>query len=423
MGSSEEKIIYVYADWNQLKAPQLLGNLYVQKIRGEEIFSFEYASDWLSNKFIKFLDPDLQLFGGRQFVQEGKRNFGIFLDSSPDRWGRLLIKRRESINARKEKRKENILNESDFLLGVFDLQRLGGLRFKLDPNGPFLNNDAHQPIPPISALKTLEHASFQIEQDKSISNKNYEKWLNLILAPGSSLGGARPKAGVCDENNEYWIAKFPSSMDQKNIGAWEMVLHELAAQSGINVPKARLIKLSNRYPTYMSKRFDRISKNKRIHFSSAMTLLGLNDGVNHQEGIGYYDLARFIIQHSCEPSKDLEELWKRILFNILVSNTDDHMRNHGFILTNKGWKLSPAYDMNPNEYGTGLTLNITENSNELNVDLAFEVAEHYKINDKSANLIYNKMLKSIKEWKEVAKTFGIARNEIEFMSNAFKLVE
>ena len=415
--------IWVYADWNFMEEVQLMGYLTSQSVRGKEIFSFEYTESWLNHPNpILFLDPQLGFYKGKQYLPEEKNNFGIFLDSSPDRWGRLLMRRREAWQAKEERRDERTLFESDFLLGVFDGHRLGGLRFKLSEDGPFMNEQKKTATPPWTSLRELEHASLQLERDGAINDPEYSQWLSVLMDPGSSLGGARPKASVVDEKGHLWMAKFPSSSDEKNTGAWEMVLHELAQACGIYVSEARLQKFSGKHHTFLSKRFDRTDEQKRIHFASAMTLLGLEDGMNYVEGVGYLDLVGFIMQHSADAKIDLEQLWRRMAFNVLVSNTDDHLRNHGFILTPRGWRLSPAYDMNPNEMGNGLTLNISENSNELDISLALETAHLYQLKREHADRILKEMYREISNWSVVAKKFGIRNGEIEQLKPAFRLV-
>ena len=416
--------IWVYANWDFLEESQLMGFLTSQRVRGKEIFSFEYSESWMNHQNpILSLDPHLGFYKGKQYLPEEKSNFGIFLDSSPDRWGRLLMRRREAWQAKEERRDERTLFESDFLLGVFDGHRMGGLRFKLTEDGPFMNDQKKMATPPWASLRELEHASLQLERDDAMNDPEYAQWLNVLIDPGSSLGGARPKASVVDDKEHLWIAKFPSSRDEKNAGAWEMVLHELAKACGIHVSEARLQKFSSKHHTFLSKRFDRTEDQKRIHFASAMTLLGLQDGADHAEGVGYLDLVGFIMQQSPEAKEDLEQLWRRMAFNILVSNTDDHLRNHGFLLTNKGWRLSPAYDMNPNEMGNGLTLNVSENSNELDISLAMETAHLYQLKIERAESILMEMKKEISNWRIVAKKFGVSNGEIEQTKRAFRLVD
>lgn len=415
--------IWVYADWQSLGGVQYMGILTPQRVRGKEVFSFEYNEKWIaSSGQALFLDPHLNLYKGKQFLPEEQQNFGIFLDSSPDRWGRLLMRRRETWSAKKEERPERTLFESDFLLGVFDGNRMGGLRFKLEEDGDFLNNQKQMAAPPWTSIRDLEYASIQLEREDIVNDPAYAKWLSMLIDPGASLGGARPKASVTDENGNLWIAKFPSTKDDKDAGAWEMVLNQLASNCGIQVSEAKIQQFSSKQHTFMTKRFDRIQQH-RIHFASAMTLLGLQDGVDYLDGISYLDLAGFIIQHSTSVKEDLEQLWRRILFNVLVSNTDDHLRNHGFILTNQGWRLSPAYDMNPNEIGNGLTLNISENSNELDISVVMYTASYYQVKVDKANRILKEMQKEIANWRAIAKKFGISNSEIELTKRAFRLVE
>ena len=417
-----ETVIWVYADWKSMEEPQLIGMLVAQRVRGKEIFSFEYNEAWLSNsQATLYLDPNLGLYKGKQYLPDGRNNFGVFLDSAPDRWGRLLMRRREAWQAKLEGREERTLFESDFLLGVFDGHRMGGLRFKLEQDGAFLNNHKKMATPPWTSLRELEYASLQLEKEDAINDPEYTKWLSMLIDPGSSLGGARPKASVLDEKGNLWIAKFPSSKDDKNTGAWEMVLHKLAKVCGIHVPDARLLQFSGKHHTFLSKRFDRI-KDKRIHFASAMTLLGYQDGADFHDGLSYLDIVAFIIQQGALVKADLEQLWRRVVFNILVSNTDDHLRNHGFILTNNGWQLSPAYDMNPNEMGSGLTLNISENSNEQDISIALETAKYYKLKKDEAIKILNDMQLEIANWRTVAKKLGMGSSEIEQMKRAFRVL-
>lgn len=417
--SNNEREILVYAAWADLENPMLMGRLYANLIRGKEVFSFEYEKEWLKTNFAFYLDPNLQLFSGRQYLPEDKANFGVFLDSSPDRWGRLLMKRREALIARQEGRKETPLFETDYLLGVFDEQRLGGLRFKAKADGPYLNDNRIFSTPPWTSLKELEYASRQLEDEDSASKTDYAKWLNMLMAPGSSLGGARPKAGVIDNKGQLWIAKFPSNYDDLNIGAWEMLAMELAGKAGIKVPESKMLRLSGRQDTFLSKRFDRTSTGSRIHFASAMTLLGHNDGDDHSLGVSYLDLAQIIVQSGANVAEDLEELWRRIVFSICISNIDDHLRNHGFLLSDKGWHLSPAYDVNPVATGNGLRLNISETDNSLNMDLALDVSPFFRLKKAKAEEIVKKVTSVVDKWTTMAKNLGISKSQIDTMAPAF----
>lgn len=417
MATSAKKNILVYADWEQIGMPTLMGNLAVSSVRGKESFSFEYTDAWLQLGFSQIIDPDLQLFGGTFFPKNSKQNFGVFLDSCPDRWGRTLMQRREAMIAKQESRAIKTLFESDYLLGVFDENRMGGLRFKLDESGPFLNDQAGMATPPWTSLRELEQACLQLENDDADTKEN-RKWINLLIAPGSSLGGARPKASVLDLKKKLWIAKFPSKYDNKDIAAWEMVVNQMAKSASIDVAEGLLVKFNNNYHTYCSKRFDRTKNNKRIHFASAMTMLGYTDG-EQAAGASYLELMEFIFRNGAAIENDLEELWKRIVFNICVSNTDDHLRNHGFLLTNAGWKLSPAYDLNPNEFGIGLSINITEHNNALDLKLALEVAPYFKLSNEKANRIIKKITTVVKDWRKVATYYKIPKAEQNRMESAF----
>lgn len=409
------KEIQVYANWEGFPEPRLMGTLNSTLSKGKEIFSFEYCKEWLDAGEYKLLDPDLQFYDGNQYLRDGKPNFGIFLDSSPDRWGRTLIHRREIERAKSEQREARRLTEIDYLLGVYDETRMGGIRFK-NQAGDFLNNEPGKAAPPWSSLRELEYASRQIENDEIGNEKEYVKWLSLLLAPGSSLGGARPKASIVDRDGNLYVAKFPGKNDDKDVGAWEMVVHTLARDAGLEVPDAKILQLSGKHHTFLSKRFDR-KKRVRLHFASAMTLFGYKDG----DTTSYLEFVQFLSANGARVTTDLEEVWRRIVFNICVSNTDDHLRNHGFLLINNGWVLSPAYDMNPNKDGAGLHLFISEDDNSLSLDLARETAKYYRIPDNRAKEIISKIKASVVTWSKVAEKIGIAKSEIQSMETAFRI--
>ncbi len=412
--------IYVFADWKEVDGPLLMGILSSELLRGKEIFSFEYDKTWLSSKHAQILDPDLQLYTGPQYLnEENKSNFGLFLDSSPDRWGRVLMQRREAAEARLDNRERKKLFETDYLLGVHDGHRMGGLRFKLDLEGPFLSDDERQASPPWTSIRELEQISLRLEEEDAVDNPQYLQWLNMLVNPGSSLGGARPKASVLDPDGHLWIAKFPSQRDKGDIGAWEMVTYELAMTAGINMAECQARKFSNDHHTFLTKRFDRTGDGKRIHFTSAMTQLGYTDGADAVAGVSYLDLVEFITRHGANVGGDLEELWRRIAFSVCVSNTDDHLRNHGFILTNEGWLLSPAFDINPVETGTGLKLNISEDDNALDLNLVMEVHEYFRLNEASARAIIEEVKNAVRQWPVLANKYRIPRAEQELKAPAF----
>lgn len=410
--------IFVYEDWKG-NYPEKIGTIYIDGGKGREVVSFEYDEKWLSDLTNGFVfDPDLSLYKGRQYVPLNKSMFGVFADSCPDRWGRLLMKRREAIFAKREGRKPRWLTDIDYLLGVYDETRMGALRFAVSENGPFVADDKELATPPWTTLRELETASLAFEKNEDGMD---EKWLKQLLAPGSSLGGARPKASVVAPDASLWIAKFPSKQDNINVGAWEMVVHDLAVLCGLRVPEAKLENFSKSGSTFLSKRFDR-EERKRIHFASAMTLLGKQDGADAAEGSSYLDIASFIRQYGAAPKKDLQELWRRIVFNMAVSNTDDHLRNHGFILAGEGWRLSPLYDVNPNADGDVLSLNVDENSSLIDFNLALSIAKMYEMPTKQAEEVLGEVKNTVENhWKRLAQKYGLHRSEIESMMPAFDM--
>ena len=413
---NKEKTIYVFADFLPYHN-ELIGTIYLSQIRGKEFCSFEYDHNWLQNQNM-VLDPDLQLYSGRQFITDEKIIFGVFADSCPDRWGRRLMNRREELRARERQEKPKKLLESDYLLGVYDESRMGALRFKTDLDGDFLSNDEEFATPPWTSLRELEQASLAFEAD---SNPLDTKWLKQLLAPGSSLGGARPKASVLAPDGSLWIAKFPSKHDDFNSGAWEMVVHDLAMLCKLNVPEAKAENFSKLGTTFLVKRFDRID-DQRIHFSSAMTMLGKTDGASAADGSSYLEIASFLKANGGTPKKDLIELWKRIVFSMAVSNTDDHFRNHGFLLTNSGWELSPLYDVNPDIYGEYLSLNVNKNESSIDFDLALRSARYYGVNESEASAFISTIKNTVKNnWESLANKYRISRNEIIRMAPAFQI--
>lgn len=417
---SESRKIYVYLDWEFAEEPILIGILTSTPVRGHEVFSFASSDDWLHHGDFRLLDPDLGQFAGPQYLQDEKPNFGLFLDSSPDRWGRILIKRREALMAKLEHRSRNQMYESDFLLGVFDKSRMGALRFKLSADGDFLDNDGSLSTPPWTSLRELEYACGKYEAGLFDSGSEEAKWIRMIFAPGSSLGGARPKANVIDSNGALWIAKFPSRNDERDMAAWEMVAYRLATKCGVEMSESRIGRFVSRHHTFLTKRFDRLKNGKRRHFASAMTMLGKIDGADANDGSSYLDLVEFIMENGSDVDANLHQLWLRMVFNIAVSNCDDHLRNHGFLLTRKGWVLSPAYDINPDPEGMGLKLNIDEGDNSLDFTLALDVAPYFRLKKPEAKKILDKVKSEVSRWHVLATGLGISRQEQDYVSPAFR---
>lgn len=407
--------IYVYADWIGMEEPKLIGVLSAQQAKGKKAFSFEYDALWLKTGLKFLLDPDISLFSGSQYPNQ-KENFGIFLDSMPDTWGRTLMKRKAAQWAKENNTKTPTLYDIDFLLGVYDESRMGALRFKIDPNGDFLDNNKIASTPPWSSIRELQNAAENIEDDKD--NDEIRKWLSILIAPGSSLGGARPKANILDTDKSLWIAKFPSKSDTIDKAAWEYLAYELAIQAGVNMAPSRIEKIMGDYNTFFTKRFDR-ENGKRIHFASAMAMTGNNEEIIKDNHPSYLEIAEFISNYGVNIEENLHQLWRRIIFNIVISNTDDHLRNHGFMLTNDGWILSPAYDLNPSIDKDGLSLNIDMDNNELDFDLAKSVGDYFRLDDKQMNSIIEEVKSVVSGWEVVANKIGISRSEQQLMGKAF----
>jgi len=415
--ATEKTNIWVYAHWAGMPQPKCIGILSSQYSKGRRIYSFEYNKDWLKSEEQLILDPDIGWYSGVQYPVK-KENFGMFLDSMPDSWGRTLMKRKASQSARAKGETPRVLHDIDFLLGVADFCRMGALRFKLDPDGPFLDNDKDLPVPPWTTVRELQHIAALVESDKD--TKELKRWLTLLMAPGSSLGGARPKANIMDNKGHLWIAKFPSKNDNIDKAKWEFLTYSLAVKAGIKMSESKIENVTGPYATFFTKRFDRIFT-ERIHFASAMTVTGNNEDTIRDKRSSYLDLALFIQDHSGNVRKDLIELWRRIVFNIAVSNTDDHLRNHGFIIENGSWRLSPAFDVNPSIDKEELSLNIDEESGALDFDLALSVIEYFRLNPSEAQSILTHVLKTVSLWKKTAKQIGIANSEAELMRVAFRL--
>lgn len=419
--------IAVYADWDGLREPLRLGVLIARHAGGREVFEFEFDEAALVAPSISNvqIDPRLGLFAGRQYPPRGRETFGVFADSSPDRWGRLLMQRRFEREQRAGRREKSArLYESDYLLGVHDPFRVGALRYRLDDTGEFLDDRNDVAAPPFIRLRELEAASLAIERDEDNTAIDGDAWLSMLIAPGGSLGGARPKASLVDPDGHLWIAKFPSARDDVDVGGWELVVQTLATACGLRVPIARGQRFASESHTFLVKRFDRTPAGRRLHFASAMTLTDHVDGDDATTGASYLEIAEVLMNQGSRTDADLRELWSRIVFNVLVSNTDDHLRNHGFILDpGKGWRLSEAFDMNPVSGSTGLRLNISEADNELDLDLARSVAPYFRVNTRLADEIVERFRSVVAQWPTIAKALGIPAREQDRMRDAFRLAD
>jgi serine/threonine-protein kinase HipA len=417
--SGRLKSVQVYVDQGGIGGPALMGTLHVQGAGRQDVFSFEYASEWLGKEAAFAFDPDLQLLEGAQYPAQSRRNFGIFLDSAPDRWGRLLMQRRENLRARQEKRAPRRLTEWDFLLGVHDETRLGALRLRSLPGGEFMDADSQLAAPPLTSVRELQAASDGLERHMDEENSpEVSRWLNQLLAPGSSLGGARPKASVRDEAGALCIAKFPSRADTRNMAAWEMLAHRLASKSGVRLPEARLLDTGDRdRSTFLVKRFDRSPGGGRLAFVSAMTLTQRQDG---EAGASYLELVELLQRQGADTLGDTHQLFRRIVFSILIHNTDDHLRNHGFFIGDRGIRLSPAYDINPSVDRDDLTLAINETDTTCDVEVARAAHRMYALTLKEADGLIADVLTVVKTWRDEAAALGIRRSEQDQMALAFE---
>lgn len=412
--------LLVFADFDWLDKPELVGELCYEKLRGSESYAFRFDDNWLKFHAGIKLSEDINNYPGLQYTQPGNDIFGCFSDALPDRWGRTLLKRREQIQASEEKRAVRNLSSFDYLMGIDDFSRMSGFRLKRELDGDFINVSPFLKIPPLTELRQLVLASQEVEKSEENDVLPEKKWIAQLIQPGTSLGGARPKAGVLDDSGNLCIAKFPSRKDDYDTGLWEHFSHLLARKAGINAAQTKVLGGLGKYHTLLSKRFDRTDEGKRIHFASSMSLIGLRDGDNAQGGYGYLNIVDFILQSCCDVEKNLQELYRRVAFNICIGNSDDHFRNHGFLLTPRGWTLSPAYDMNPtlNEYQSLL---INESSNKADICTLLESCESYMIKKEVAENIIRQVQAAVAGWENLAVLLQIPAREVTMFKDRFKL--
>lgn len=413
------KKLYVYADFDWFNDIELIGELGYESLRGSDSYSFKFADSWIKKYNAIQLSNDLNNYPGIQYTQPNKDIFGCFADALPDRWGRTLLLRREQILAQEDNRPIKRLSSFDFLVGIDDFSRMGAFRFKETLDGEFINTTNSLRIPPLTDLRELIAASREIEKSENANNLPEKKWITQLVQPGSSLGGARPKANVIDTYKNVYVAKFPSLKDDYDAGLWEHFCHLLAKNAGINTADTKVLAVNEKHHTLLSKRFDRTAEGKRIHFASAMTLLGLNDGDNATTGHGYLDIVDFILSSCTDVDANLCELFRRVAFNICIGNTDDHFRNHGFLLTAKGWTLSPAYDMNPT-LNSHQSLLINSKTNVSDLSVLVNSCDEYMLTAQVAKNIINEVVEAIKDWRIIANKIGISKREISLFENVFE---
>lgn len=392
----------------------MIGTLRRVRAGSRSAISFAYDPDWLQAQDGFEIDPVIGWYPGEQFSATGGLH-GIFQDAAPDRWGRSLMERREASDAIAEGRAMRRLGEWDYLLGVSDHARIGALRLQDPKDGRYLD-DRPERVPPIARLRQLEAAAQALESLRPGDPRSEARWLKLLLAPGSSLGGARPKASFVDESGAMWMAKFPSHQDRHDVGAWEFVLHTLAGRAGITVPPARLLSLGSEYRTFAARRFDRDGDTRRL-YTSAMTLTGRHDG----EDSSYLDIVEAIADHG-DPATigaDMAELFRRLTFNVMVGDRDDHLRNHGFVRSASGWRLAPAFDLNPAPDQGQHTLSIDGATRDPDLAPVRGVATHFRIAGAEADRIIGAVGRAVADWRAEARALGIGANEVKRMESAF----
>ena len=422
------KRITVYADFDFLTSPEEIGTLGYEHVRGKDHFVFEYSRLWLKQHGGILLSGDLLNVPSLQHPRGNDNVFGFVKDSFPDRWGRLLLDRKERLTAQQEGRPKRMLTNYDYLIGIEDFTRMGGIRYKEEDGDDYIrsssagllptghkNASAKYLVPPIESLRALCDACHEIELAEERNELPNQRWLDQLIDPGTSLGGARPKANVVDTDGKLYVAKFPSKRDLENTELIEHFSHQLAAKAGINVAKTRTIKISKDRDLLLSERFDRTAEGRRIHFASAMSLLGFDDGAGSSTGNGYLDIVDFILRGCTDVRQNLRELYRRVAFNVMFGNTDDHFRNHGFLLTPKGWTLSPAYDINPGAKSHQCLL-INSYTEESDINALLSASESYMLEHQEASEIIKEVRAAIKDWRKTATELQIPIKLLESYS-------
>ncbi len=416
MIANEGQSIHVYLDSPSVNASLNVGALHIEHVKGYEVFTFQFSEEALNHPHINLLFPNVAVGKGHFHLSNGENAalYKMLTDSMPDRWGKVLLKKKRLIEVKEAGTGQRMpdLNNSDYLLQLSDQTRMGAFRFYNSETENYLGpND--QAIPPITRVQELQDICRKVEDDDEVGS-----WLEQLIAPGTSLGGARPKANLINEKGVLCIAKFPSKNDEIDVGLWEFITNRLARKCNINVPDCDLNKFNSEYTTFLSDRFDRINQDERIHFVSAMALTQHNDG---DEEASYLEIAEVIKQHGQDATANLHELWRRIVFNIAVSNGDDHLRNHGMLLQSEGWILTPAYDVTPGSGKLGyLKLNIDDTDNSADFELALSSAKYFELDMSQTKAILKEIYDAVSQWETLAKRYSASQNEIDLMKSAFQ---
>lgn len=406
----------VIASFDWMDKEEKVGSLGHEYLRGSDVFSFEFDKTWLKRYPKIDFGCDLRPYTGVQYSQ-GNHIFGCFSDTLPDRWGRRLIDLRASLET--EGKASHTLSDWDYLKGVEDEMRMGGFRFQDPADGTFISSTPGYSVPPTIHIDELLQAAKEIEKSEYKHLEPEKKWVQRLFQPGSSMGGARPKACV-QSGGQLYLAKFPSINDDINVSQWEHFAHLMAKECGIIVAETQVLKAGTGQDILLSKRFDRAEDNKRIHMASSLTVLGLTDGDGQRNGKGYLDIVDFIISGGGNHIEaNLAELYKRVAFNICIGNTDDHFRNHAFLLGKDGWELSPAYDMNPTN-SMFQALLIDANTNESSLNHLYNAHELYMLDETTARGIIMDVTRNMKYWESMAEDIGLPRREITYFTDRFE---
>ena len=405
--------VSVELDAAELGDPVRVGSLRRVPSASGAIVAFAYDEAWLDRSGTFVIDPSHGLYAGDQYPRSGDAIAAAFTDSAPDRWGRTLLERREAGRAREEGRTRRTLGEWEFLLGVSDFSRMGALRF-VDEAGRYLD-DEPPGVPPLAGLRELEAAAWELEHPSRGGRSREAERLAILLAPGSSLGGARPKATFTGEDGALWIAKFPSRLDRHDVGTCEMVLNDLATRAGIEIPEHRLLALGEGHRTFAARRFDRLAGSRRLYLS-AMTMASRRD----RDSASYLDIALAIADHGAPGRirEDLAQLFRRATFNVLVAHRDDHLRNHGFLRTGEGWRLAPAFDLNPVPGKPEHELSLDGAVHRGELDILRETAPFYRLPGPDAEEIIDEVRSALGGWRTVVRDLDLGPAELDVLEDA-----
>ena len=390
--------VKVIAGW--LPEEYEIGTISYEKVRQAEMYSFEYSNDWLKDPKSFSIDRELPLVEGRMFAQNSV--FKCFTDAIPDRWGKYIIR----LKLRQQGSFKGNVSELDYIKNVDNSIRTGA----------FVIGEEKTTIPSISDIHKMSEISRVVEKSYRSHSFPLQMIDDSFLTAASAVGGARPKVCVKD-GEDLFIAKFPSISDEIDKGKWEHFAHKMAAECGIDVAETRILESNKGDSILLSKRFDRNGE-KRIHMASSMSLLGYDDGTDGSSGKGYCDIVEFIVGHCADAEKNLEELYRRVAFSICIGNCDDHFRNHSFLLTEKGWTLSPAYDLNPS-FDIHHAILINSEKDESNLDILIDSSDEYMIDKKTARGIVSDVVRKMKYWEKIARDCGLSRSEMNYFRNRF----